>query len=105
METIELSLQKRFIEFLLSKPGVRIVGPAATGPSRVATIAFLSEKITPQALSLAMAERNIGIRQGHAYSKRLLDAMGIPAVARVSFAHYTSMEEVDRVCSALDPLI
>lgn len=105
METIELSLQKRFIEFLLSKPGVRIVGPASTGPSRVATIAFLSDKITPQALSLAMAERNIGIRQGHAYSKRLLDVMGIPAVARVSFAHYTSMEEVDRVCSALDPLI
>jgi selenocysteine lyase/cysteine desulfurase len=105
MESIELSLQKRLLDFLVSKPGVRIVGPQASDASRVATIAFLSDKSSPVDLSRAMAERRIGIRQGHAYSKRLLDAMGIPAVARVSLAHYTSPEEVDRLCRELDTLI
>ena len=91
--------------FLTRRPGVRIVGPAASDSSRVATIAFVSDRITPPALSAALAERRFGIRQGHAYSKRLLDAMGLPAVARVSFAHYNSPEEVDRLCGALAELL
>jgi selenocysteine lyase/cysteine desulfurase len=105
MEGIEIALQRQFLEFLGSRPGVRIVGPRATDASRVATIAFLSDRAAPAEISARLAARGFGIRQGHAYSKRLLDAAGIPAVARVSFAHYNSPEEVDRVCGALAEII
>lgn len=105
IEAIEIALQKRFMGFLASRPGVRIIGPAASDASRVATIAFVSEKATPQEISAAMAAKRIGIRQGHSYSKRLLDAMGVPVVARVSFAHYNSPAEVDRLCEELAALI
>lgn len=105
IESIELALQQQFLDFLTRRPGVRIVGPAASDHSRVATIAFLSDKTPPAALSAALAQRRFGIRHGHAYSKRLLDAMGLPAVARVSFAHYNSPDEVDRLCRALADLL
>jgi selenocysteine lyase/cysteine desulfurase len=103
--TIELMLQAKFLGYLNGKRGVRVVGPKATDASRVATIAFLSDRISPPELSKSLAERRFGIRQGHAYSKRLLDAMGIPAVARVSFAHYNTPGEIDRLIEALDTLI
>lgn len=103
--SIELALQQQFMAFLTRRPGVRIVGPAASDASRVATIAFLSGKIAPADLSAALAQRRFGIRHGHAYSKRLLDAMGLPSVARVSFAHYNSPDEVDRLCRTLADLL
>jgi selenocysteine lyase/cysteine desulfurase len=47
IRNLEDELQGRFIEYLRSKPGVRIVGPDVADASRVATIAFTSTRAAP----------------------------------------------------------
>jgi selenocysteine lyase/cysteine desulfurase len=52
-----------------------------------------------------LGRHNIGVGAGHFYAYRLLEALGInPAhgVLRLSFVHYTTPEEVDRLIKALD---
>jgi selenocysteine lyase/cysteine desulfurase len=45
---------------------------------------------------------------GHFYAVRLLEAMGVDpnrGALRLSFVHYTSPSDVDRVIAALDALL
>lgn len=111
---IEDGLAAQIIGYLLRKPSVRIVGPRVADSSRVGTISFTSSKSTPQQISKHLGAQNIGIRQGHAYSKRLVEALSTnsslnidPAsgVARVSIQHYNTPAEVDRLCAALDEVL
>ena len=47
----------------------------------------------------------IGIRFGHFYARRLIDALGLAerqGVVRVSMVHYNSPQEVDRTILALE---
>lgn len=111
---IEDVLTAQIIEYLLKKPSVRIVGPRVADSSRVGTISFTSSKSLPLAISRHLGAHNIGIRQGHAYSKRLVEtlatdsALNIDAetgVARVSLQHYNTPAEVDRLCAVLDEVL
>lgn len=102
---LEVPLQQRYIEYLGSKDGVRIVGPAHGEPSRVCTISFLHETMSSPEIVSKVHERPIGIRSGNAYAYRLCQALGIDpisGVVRASFAHYNTLEEVDRLIEALD---
>lgn len=104
----------QLIEFLRRKPGVRIVGPQHAEASRVGTISFTSTKATPTAISRHLGARDISMRSGHAYSKRLVEQLATdrelnidPAfgVARLSLQHYNSPEELARTCDALDEIL
>jgi cysteine desulfurase family protein (TIGR01976 family) len=108
MEDLERPLTARFLEFLRSKPKVRIVGRGVPDAERVPTISFMHELRTSKEIADEALNRGIGIRWGNFYSVRLLERMGIdPAagVARASFAHYNSIEEVDQLIAALDPIL
>lgn len=108
IQQLEEALQAQLLSFLKSKPGVRIVGPAAADSSRIATISFTSSRLRPRDISAHLARKNMGIRWGHAYSKRLCEAMGLDSgegVARVSLLHYNTPQEVDRLCAALDEVL
>ena len=107
MASLELPVQKRFIEFLKSKPGVRIVGPKHGESTRVTTISFLHNKLTPPQIVDHVHKHPIGIRYGNAYAYRLCQALGIntnDGVVRASFVHYNTIEEIDRLCKALDEI-
>ncbi len=104
----------QLIDYLKSKPSVRIVGPRHADDRRVGTISFTSTKATPVQISRHLGERNIAMRQGHAYSKRLVEQLATdpglhidPAVgvARLSIQHYNSPEELEFVCEALDEIL
>ncbi|MBS0188333.1 MAG: aminotransferase class V-fold PLP-dependent enzyme [Planctomycetes bacterium] len=104
----------QLIDYLKSKPSVRIVGPRHAESSRVGTISFTSTKSTPVQISHHLGARNVAMRQGHAYSKRLVEQLATdrdlhidPAlgVARLSIQHYNSPEEIGVVCRALDEIL
>ncbi len=104
----ELPLQKRLLEFLNSKDRVRVWGPTTSGPERVATISFTTSKASPGKVCQVTDEAGIGIRYGHMYAYRLCKAVGIgteEGVVRVSFVHYNTLEEVERLIEVLNPII
>jgi len=108
MTALELPLQERLVEYLRSKPAVRIVGPAHAGPDRVPTISFVHETRRSREIVAAAHADNIGIRNGHMYAHRLCESLGIDledGVVRVSLVHYNTMDEVDRLIEALDPVL
>jgi len=103
----ETALLQPLLDFLATRRGVRLIG-RRDAAERAPTVAFTAEGHRPLDLAGRLAERSIGIGAGHFYAYRLVEALGIDTahgVARASFVHYTSPEEVTRLVEALDDLL
>lgn len=88
---------------------VRLIGPATADPGvRVPTVSFVVRGRSSRDVVLACNERGFGIRYGHFYAHRLVEALGLePAdgVIRASLVHYTTQEEVDGLLATLDDVL
>ena len=74
---------------------------------RVPTLCFNLPNISPTRVSEEFAQQNIGVRDGHMYSPRLMKRLGLPTesgAVRASLAHYNTVEEVRRFGSALSEI-
>lgn len=108
MGECEIPLQRRVIEYLRSKPAVRIIGPSHGEPSRVGTISFVHRSRSSHEIAQHANDRGIGIRHGHMYAHRLCTALGIEpedGVVRVSLVHYNSMDDLERLFVVLDEVL
>ena len=108
MTACEQPVQQRLIEYLLSKPAVRIIGPAHWEPTRVGTISFLHEAKSSAEIATAAHKKNIGIRNGHMYAYRLCQALGLDpedGVVRVSLVHYNTVEEIDQLIDVFETVL
>jgi cysteine desulfurase family protein (TIGR01976 family) len=105
----EERLAKPFVEFLAAKPNVRIVGrPTADRFERVPTFSFVVKDRDSRDIPKYLAKHEVGIRAGHFYAKRLIDALGFDkqnGVVRASMVHYNSPSEVERLVRHLDEAI
>jgi len=98
---------EHLLEFLGNHRKVRLIGSTSTS-ARAPTVAFRVSDQSPAELASRLAALNIGVGAGNFYAYRLLQALGIDpeqGVLRVSFVHYTSQAEVDRLIEALDHLL
>ena len=91
---------------VLRQCGAEIHGLAEEGqvPERVPTFLFNLPGIAPAAATQAAAAAGIGIRDGHMYSPRLMRRLGLAVesgAARVSLAHYNTVEEVQQLGTVL----
>jgi len=102
-------LSKRFLEYLKSKPKVKLLGSYCSDREvRVPTFSFLVKGRKSDEIARKLGERQIGISNGHFYAKRCIDALGVTdtsGVVRVSMVHYNTESEVDRLIAELDRLI
>ena len=91
------------MEFLRSKNTVRLIGP--TDPAkRAPTVSLALGELAVEAAD-RLARHKVMASGGHFYAYRLLEALGLNpghGVLRVSFTHYTSAAEVQRLIEALD---
>jgi cysteine desulfurase family protein (TIGR01976 family) len=74
---------------------------------RVPTLAFNLAGVAPSAVTDAMARAGIGIRDGHMYSPRLMQRLGLPqesGAVRVSLVHYNTVAEIHRFGNVLRDL-
>ncbi|MDB5988566.1 MAG: aminotransferase class V-fold PLP-dependent enzyme [Nevskia sp.] len=97
----------RLLDYLSHRKDVRLLGPA-DARQRAATVACVPTRRTPQELIPALAERGIMAAAGHFYAVRLLEALGVDpqrGVLRLSFLHYTSTAEIDRLIEALEVVL
>jgi cysteine desulfurase family protein (TIGR01976 family) len=73
-------------------------------PQRTPTLCFNLPGIPPAKVTEELASRNIGARDGHMYSPRLMKRLGLAqetGAVRASLVHYNTLEEVRRFRSAL----
>jgi cysteine desulfurase family protein (TIGR01976 family) len=71
---------------------------------RVPTLCFNVPNVSPARVTEELAKQNIGVRDGHMYTPRLMKRLGLTTesgAVRVSLVHYNTMEEVRRFGSAL----
>lgn len=101
----EVTLAERLLVYLRGRNTVRIIGDGRSdGDIRVPTVSFLVEEADPFALIASTDAARIGIRHGDFHSRRLVEALSLPAqnIVRASLVHYNTLEEVDRFIDVLD---
>lgn len=71
---------------------------------RTPTLCFNLPGISPDKVTEALAARNIGVRDGHMYSPRLMKRLGLTqenGAVRASLVHYNTLDEVRSFGNAL----
>lgn len=71
---------------------------------RTPTLCFNLPDISPAKVTEELAKKNIGVRDGHMYSPRLMNRIGLTkesGAVRASLVHYNTLEEVGQFGSAL----
>jgi len=105
MTACELPLQARLLDYLRSRTDVRLIGPEHAGTSRVGTVSFVHSRKSSEEITEVVDGSGIAIRHGHMYAYHLCEAMGLDpedGVVRVSFVHYNTPEEIERLIEVLD---
>ncbi len=103
MRRHETRLLQPLLDYLAGRNDLRLLGPREAA-RRAPTVAVAHER-PGAALAADLARRGINAGGGDFYAVRALHALGVdPAhgVLRMSFVHYTTKDEVDRLIAALD---
>lgn len=102
MRGAEVALLAPLLDMLAGRNDLRLIGPADAS-RRAPTVAVALDR-PAQAVAEALSARGIACWSGDFYAVRPLAAMGVDlaqGVLRMSFVHYTTADEVDRLMSAL----
>lgn len=103
----ETALLQPLLDFLSNHPRVRLIGRVRAA-ERAPTVAFSASGQRSADIASRLGKMKFGVGVGHFYAYRLLKALGVDTddgALRVSFVHYTSKEEVERLIKALDTLL
>ncbi|WP_289041970.1 aminotransferase class V-fold PLP-dependent enzyme [uncultured Aliiroseovarius sp.] len=106
MRTHEVQLLQPLLDFLSSKANAHLLGPAQA-ENRAPTVAVAAAQAGPD-LAAELARFGIMAGGGDFYATRALEAQDVDpelGVLRVSFTHYTTKSEVDKLISVLDKVI
>ena len=106
----ELRLTRDLLTYFQSKPRVHVVGDGDPrhAPERLPVISFVVDDADPEDLVKEIDKSRVGMRWGHFYAVRLLNALDLlqyKGVVRVSLVHYNTEAEVARLKDVLDKLI
>ena len=95
------------LDYLDARSDVRLIGRNAAA-ERAPTVAVASDRHQAAALANRLADHRIMASAGHFYAWRCIEALGIDpeeGVLRLSFVHYTTEDEVNRLIQALDRVL
>lgn len=102
----EKELLQPVLDYLRGRNDVRLLGPD-TAELRVPTVALQTDR-PAEPIAAQLAEHGVMAGGGDFYAVRVLEAMGVdPAqgALRLSFVHYTSTEETEKLVKALDAVL
>lgn len=106
MRDHEIALLQPLLDYLGSKNSIRVLGPTKA-EHRAPTVALATQS-DPNSLAERLAERGIMCAGGSFYADRALKAQNIaafPGVLRLSFVHYTSKDDIDKLMNTLEDLL
>jgi cysteine desulfurase family protein (TIGR01976 family) len=101
----EAQLSRAMLD-VLAQAGAAVYGITASDQisHRTPTLCFNLAGISPAKVTEEFAGHNIGVRDGHMYSPRLMKRLGLTkesGAVRASLVHYNTLEEVQRFGGAL----
>ena len=108
MRAWEDPLTDRLLAYLNGRDDVRIIGPADGGPDRVGTVSFIHDRESSRGIVERIDPTGVAIRHGHMYAWHLCDALGMDVedgVVRVSFVHYNTPAEIDRLIGIFNQVL
>ncbi|MBS3117201.1 SufS family cysteine desulfurase [Candidatus Woesearchaeota archaeon] len=85
-------------------PKVRIIGPVIAN-ERIPVFSFTVDKMHPHDVGDFLDKHNIAVRAGHHCAMPLMKTLGINGTVRASFYFYNTLEDVDKLISALHNLL
>jgi selenocysteine lyase/cysteine desulfurase len=102
----EARLSTRFLEGLAARPAIALYGIAdpARAAERTPTFAVRVGDEAPAATAHRLADAGIYAWDGNYYALELMERLGLEGrggAVRIGFAHYNTLDEVDRVLEAL----
>lgn len=91
---------------VLKQAKAAVYGITASGgvSQRTPTLCFNLPGLAPSRVTEELATRNIGVRDGHMYSPRLIKRLGLTqesGAVRASLVHYNTLEEVQKFGKAV----
>ncbi len=105
----EEALAARLLDWLNARNRVTIVGATSADQAiRVPTLSFKVAGEDSADIVHKLDPQKIGVRFGDFHSRRLIERLGLTqgnGVVRVSMVHYNTIDEVDRLITALDHII
>ena len=108
MQSYEMQLAERLISGLQAINGVTIAGITDTDKvkDRVATVAFVKDGHTPQAIAEHLAQQQIFVWAGDYYAVEVMNRLGRQdkGMVRVGAVHYNTIEEIDTFLNVIDSL-
>jgi cysteine desulfurase/selenocysteine lyase len=93
-------LKKYALEKLSALPGIELYGPKDEKKSG-GIVSFNIPGVHSHDIGSILNEDGIAIRTGHHCTQPLMEKMGVPATARMSFYIYNSEEDVDMAFESL----
>ena len=102
----ERFLSERFLEGISLIPEITLYG-RGTADGRTPTFAISLDGMHPEAVAGALGDQGIFVWWGDYYAVEVMERLGVAdqgGLVRIGFAHYNTIEEVDRVVSALRDL-
>jgi len=102
----ERSLSERFLTGIADIPGVTLYGRSDTD-GRTPTFAVSVDGTHPDTVAEALGDQGIFVWSGDYYAVEVMSRLGVAdqgGLVRIGFAHYNTVEEVDRVLAALSDL-
>lgn len=98
IESIENELTQYALEALSKIDGMTIYGPNERGP----VISFNLEGVHAFDLSTFLNQDHIAIRVGHHCAQPIMNKLGVPSTARISFHIYNSTQDIDTLCRSIE---
>ena len=95
----EKQLTKYASEKLSAIKGLSLVG---TSKNKGGVFSFVVDGIHSQDLAFILNKEGVSVRVGHHCAAPLVRRMGYESVARASFGMYTTEEDIDALCNAIE---
>ncbi|HDY7720696.1 TPA: cysteine desulfurase CsdA [Vibrio vulnificus] len=94
-------LQSATYRALREMEDIRVIGYQ----NNASVITFVMDGVHHQDIATLLDQQGIAVRAGHHCAHPLMDALGIKGTVRVSFAIYNTMEDVEKLISALEKAV
>ena len=97
----ELALMNHAIKLIEQKEYIKVIGYNGTN---VSALSFSMDGVHPHDIASLLDRKGIAVRAGHHCAHPLMQFYGVPSTTRISFALYTTVEEIEECIEAMDEI-